>query len=81
MGFCPFGRIPSTSKVSTVAFYSLGCWTAKIAATLDTEKEYRSSNSFQMVLKYCDDMPRIAARPVGWGLALFPPGFRPWIDP
>jgi hypothetical protein len=46
------------SKVSTVAFNTLGCWSAKYTLALDTWKEYRGSNSFEMVRKYCDEMFR-----------------------
>jgi hypothetical protein len=54
VGFAPTA-VSLLSKVSTVAIW-LGCWTAKIAVTLDTWKEYRSSNLFQMVRKYCEEI-------------------------
>src|SRR6266446_2463740 len=36
VGFAPYRPYPFFSKVSTVAFFRLGCWTAEIAASLDT---------------------------------------------
>ncbi len=36
--FLPLQAVSLLSKVSTVAFSRLGCWTTKIAVTLDTCK-------------------------------------------
>jgi hypothetical protein len=41
-----------------VAFYSLGCWSAKFTLALDTPTGYRSSDLVQMVRKYCEEMCR-----------------------
>jgi hypothetical protein len=45
-GFCPVeGRIPSFRRLAPWPCLWLGCWTAKIAVTLDTRKIYHSTSS------------------------------------
>jgi hypothetical protein len=59
VGFCPFGRIPSTSKVSTVAlFCGSVAGRLKSPPLLIQSQGYRSFSSFQMVRKYCEEMCR-----------------------
>ena len=59
VGFAPMA-VSLLSKVGTVAIW-LGCRSAEYTLALDTRKEYRGSNSFQMVRKYCEeiDLPRL----------------------
>src|SRR6266481_3059597 len=57
----PLRPYPFFRRLAPWRFNSLGCWTAKIAVTLDTRKEYRSTNLFQMVRKYCEDVCRDCA--------------------
>jgi hypothetical protein len=61
VGFAPTAVSP-LSKVSTVAFSVARLLDGKIAVTLDTWKEYRSSNSCQMVREYCEEMCRDCAK-------------------
>ena len=55
MGFA-LRPYPFFRRLAPWPFLWLGCWTVKIAVTLDTWKEYRSSNLFQMVRKYCEEI-------------------------
>src|SRR6266568_7630775 len=57
----PLRPYPFFRRLAPWPFLWLGCRTVKIAVTLDTWREYRSSNSFRMVRKYCEeiDLPRL----------------------
>jgi hypothetical protein len=53
---CSYRPYPFFRRMAPWPCRWLGCRTAKIAVTLDTRKEYRGSNSFDMVRKYCEEM-------------------------
>ena len=56
VGFAPYRPYPLFRRLAPWPFVWLGCWSADCTLTLDTRKEYRGSNSFEMVREYCEEI-------------------------